>query len=290
VTEILDEDVWRRLTASGYSSLLADGRRHFILFGPLALVMDGKDDLWFGPVQGWVRWNSYDFSAKAFRRGSEDDDVKLILLGGIPKKGEVRKRPRSTFAANDEIVVPYSGMRSVSHFSTTAAAEVGGERVTALSVELDRGSVEMSVAGALGRLGQRGSDEVDRSGAGPGKEAERKKTRSKTPLNDAMVAMAVTKRTSSTVSRTTRTSQAEEEKEGDSGEPSVEELAAMRRLRQSYRRGSEESVAASRRREETEEEEEEEEVVEASADEMAANREKALIRQVFGSDSESGED
>ena len=115
VTEILNEDV-----ASGYSSLLA-------VFGPLALVMDGKDDLWFGPVQGWVRWNSYDFSAKAFRRGSEDDDVKLILLGGVPKKGEVRRRPRSTFAAGDEIVVPYSGMRSVSHFSARRGESDGPE-------------------------------------------------------------------------------------------------------------------------------------------------------------------
>jgi len=290
VTEILDEGVWRRLTASGYSSLLADGRRHFILFGPLALVMDGKDDLWFGPVQGWMRWSSYDPFARVFRRGSEDDDVKLILLGGIPKKGEVRKRPRSAFAANDEIVVPYSGMRSVSHFSTAAAAEVGGERVTALSVELDRGSVEMSVAGVLGRLGQRGSDEVGRGGAGPGKEAERGKARSKTPLSDAMVTMAATKRTSSTVSRPSRTSQAEEEKEGDGGEPSAAELAAMRRLRQSYRRSSEESVTASRRQKETEEEEEEEEVVGASADEMATMGEKTFMSDVFGPDSESGED
>jgi hypothetical protein len=178
VTEVLDSDVWSRLEASGYSSLLADGKRRFILFGPVALVMDGRDDVWFGPVLNYIQWEDYDPATRAFGRGERGEGVRQILLGGIPKSGEVRKKPRSEFGAGEEIVVPYSGMRKV---------------MAVLTAELDRGDVEMAVAGELGRLGIAGTSAAAPGGSAAGKESGRGKERSKTPLTDVMVPPTRTK-------------------------------------------------------------------------------------------------
>ena len=154
VTEIVDDDVWARLEAAEYSSLLVDGRRRFILYGPLALVMDGRDDVWFGPVSSYIQWESYDPATKSFGRGDKEEGVRQIFLGGVPKSGEARKKPRAAFGAGDEIVVPYSGMRKVSHFPAAVPDRGDGEELAVLTAELDQGNVEISVARDLGRLGE----------------------------------------------------------------------------------------------------------------------------------------
>jgi len=205
VTEILDADVWGRLEASGYSSLLVDGKRRFILFGPLSLVMDGRDDVWFGPVLNYIQWEDYDPATRAFGRGERGEGVRQILLGGIPKSGEVRKKPRSAFGAGEEIVVPYSGMRRVSHFPAAIPDRGSGGEMAVLTAELDRGDVEMAVAGEMGRLGIAGASAAASGGSAAGKESGRGKERSKTPLTDVMVAMSRDRRSSAvppaTVSR-----------------------------------------------------------------------------------------
>jgi len=218
VTEIVDVDVWARLEAAEYSSLLADGRRRFILFGPLALVMDGKDDVWFGPVSSYIRWESYDPATKAFGRGDKEEGVRQIFLGGVPKTGEVRKKPRATFGAGDEIVVPYSGMRKVSHFPAAVPDRGDREDLAVLTAELDHGNLEMSVASELGRLGESRKSAAVPSGNSTRKESGRGRERSKTPLTDMMMAMARDQR-SATVPPAT----------SSLDEPSAEQVAVIQR-------------------------------------------------------------
>ena len=103
----MSRQTWESLEAHGYTSLLQDRGHYFILFGPLSLVMDGKDDVWFGTVQSRFYWGSCQGS---IIRSSPDstENTRLIRLGNLPRAGEAGRMPRGTYRAGDEIVVRYS--------------------------------------------------------------------------------------------------------------------------------------------------------------------------------------
>jgi hypothetical protein len=180
--------------------------------------MDCRDDVWFGPVSSYIRWESYDPATKAFGRGDKEEGVRQIFLGGVPKSGEARKKPRAAFGAGDEIVVPYSGMRKVSHFPAAVPDRGDGEELAVLTAELDQGNVEISVARDLGRLGESRASATAPSGNSTRKESGRERERSKTPLTDMVVAMARDRRSASAPPATTSLD-----------EPSAERVAAIQR-------------------------------------------------------------
>ena len=101
------ETTWDLLETQGYTSLLEDRGHHFILFGPLSLVMDGKDDVWFGAVQGRFDWGSC-VGSTIVGTTEPSEMVRLVRLGTLPRVGETGRKPRMSYKAGDEIVVRYA--------------------------------------------------------------------------------------------------------------------------------------------------------------------------------------
>jgi hypothetical protein len=84
---------WDSLEAQGYTSLLQDRGHFFILFGPLSLVMDGKDDVWFGTVQSRFDWGGCEGST-IHPSTDQNEITRLIRLGTLPRTGESGRMPR----------------------------------------------------------------------------------------------------------------------------------------------------------------------------------------------------
>ena len=98
---------WDSLEAQGYTSLLQDRGHFFILFGPLSLVMDGKDDVWFGTVQYRFDWGTCEGST-SHPSTDQNEITRLVRLGTLPRPGESGRMPRQSFRAGEEILVRYS--------------------------------------------------------------------------------------------------------------------------------------------------------------------------------------
>ena len=101
VTPVTDE-MADQLGRSGYTSILLDGKRSYVLYGPLALVQHGDSGAGLGPVQRGFDW-VYSVGPQVLE-STAIVNVKWVKL----KAEKARPGERKVFANHEEVLVDYS--------------------------------------------------------------------------------------------------------------------------------------------------------------------------------------
>jgi hypothetical protein len=92
----------------GYTSVLSDRGKHFLLFGPLALVQSGiVPGVELGAVQGTIDWTSSAGTKFVVGGASGGDGIRLTKLKTIRKVEPDVPGLKRTWTAGEEVVVNY---------------------------------------------------------------------------------------------------------------------------------------------------------------------------------------
>jgi hypothetical protein len=103
----------------GYTSVLTDRGKHFLLFGPLALVQSGiVPGLELGAVQGTIDWTSSAGTKFVVGGASGGEGIRLTKLKTIRKGDPDVTGLKRAWTAGEELVVNYG--------PTPQVSEVGG--------------------------------------------------------------------------------------------------------------------------------------------------------------------
>jgi hypothetical protein len=128
----------------GYTSVLSDRGKHFLLFGPLALVQSGiVPGVELGAVQGTIDWTSSSGTKFVVGGASGGDGIRLTKLKTIRKVEPDVTGLKRTWTAGEEVVVNYgpppqvseegSGERSPQANDEGAGGEAGIEATAGAS-------------------------------------------------------------------------------------------------------------------------------------------------------------
>ena len=85
--------------------------------------MEGDDEVWLGTIQSRFDWGQSE-GTHLRRSTDENEQVRYVRLGSVPKAGEAGRVPRAAYATGDPIVVRYAELGGLTRLSPTSSPGV----------------------------------------------------------------------------------------------------------------------------------------------------------------------